>query len=107
MRMRDWSSDVCSSDLRKIWQAIAQDDAVAARAVEECLRFNPSLELATPRYAREDLDIAGTAVRKGDLLFIALGAANRDPAVFAAEIGRARVGKECVRTGISGWWPYR
>ncbi|WP_158258040.1 cytochrome P450 [Sphingopyxis lindanitolerans] len=79
---------------RKIWQTIAQDDAVAARAVEECLRFNPSLELATPRYAREDLDIAGTAVRKGDLLFIALGAANRDPAVFAA--GSAF---DCARSG--------
>ncbi|XVJ62748.1 MAG: cytochrome P450 [Sphingopyxis sp.] len=68
---------------REVWRAIAADEDAARRAVEECLRFNPSLELATPRYAREDLEIDGCAVRRGEMIFVALGAANRDPAMIA------------------------
>ncbi|MFC7713516.1 cytochrome P450 [Nonomuraea recticatena] len=37
-----------------------------------------------PRYAREDLDIAGVHVRAGDLVLLDTGAANHDVSVFAA-----------------------
>jgi cytochrome P450 len=81
---------------RETWRSIAEDDDAAVRAIEECLRLNPSLELATPRYAREDLEIAGITVREGDLIFIALGAANRDPSVFMA--GSLL---DCSRSGLA------
>jgi cytochrome P450 len=68
---------------RKGWQAIAEDREAALRAVEECLRLNPSLELSTPRYAAEDIEMGTHIICQGDLIFAALGTANRDPLVFA------------------------
>jgi unspecific monooxygenase len=50
--------------------------------VEECLRFDAPLHLFT-RYALSDLDYAGISLRKGDVVGLMLGAANRDPLRFA------------------------
>lgn len=49
--------------------------------VEEILRYDPPLHLFT-RYALEDLEFAGVALRKGDKIGLMLGAANRDPEKF-------------------------
>ena len=51
-------------------------------AVEEMLRYYSPVELATERWAREDILIAGTLIRKGELVFLGLSSANRDPAQF-------------------------
>jgi len=69
---------------------LATDDAVEATA-EECLRFDPPLHFFS-RYALEDLDFAGIALKKGDSVGLVLGAANRDPAryVDAARLDPAR-----------------
>jgi cytochrome P450 len=50
--------------------------------VEECLRFDAPLHLFT-RYALSDLDYEGLHLRKGDVIGLMLGAANRDPKRFA------------------------
>lgn len=50
--------------------------------VEECLRFDAPLHMFT-RYALSDMDYNGIALRKGDVIGMMLGAANRDPARFA------------------------
>jgi cytochrome P450 len=50
--------------------------------VEECLRFDAPLHLFT-RYALSDLDYEGLHLRKGDVIGLMLGAANRDPRRFA------------------------
>ena len=49
---------------------------------EECLRFDAPLHLFT-RYALEDLEYDGIHLRKGDVVGLMLGAANRDPKRFA------------------------
>jgi unspecific monooxygenase len=59
--------------------------AVAANAtghVEEMLRFDAPLHMFT-RYALEDVEVAGEPFRKGDIVGLLLGSANRDPAKFA------------------------
>jgi cytochrome P450 len=50
-------------------------------AVEEVLRYDTAGQVV-PRIATEDLDVQGYPVRTGDPLFLLVGGANRDPAVF-------------------------
>jgi cytochrome P450 len=64
-------------------------------AVDELLRFDSPVQL-TQRIALDDLEVAGQPVRAGDELVLVLGAANRDPAVFA-EPNRLDVGRDARR----------
>ncbi len=50
--------------------------------VEEMLRFDSALQLFE-RTAKHDLEVAGVRLRAGERIAALLGAANRDPAVFA------------------------
>jgi cytochrome P450 len=50
--------------------------------VEECLRFDAPLHMFT-RYALDDLDYEGLSFKKGQVIGLMLGAANRDPVRFA------------------------
>ena len=65
----------CSvADLLKDQQSVAQ-------MVEELLRFDAPLHMFT-RYALEDCEFAGVQFKKGDVVGLLLGAANRDPSHF-------------------------
>lgn len=55
---------------------------VSASAVDELLRYDPPGQLAS-RVAREDLELDGVRIPRGDSVLALLGAANRDPARFA------------------------
>jgi unspecific monooxygenase len=55
--------------------------AETAAAVEELLRYDPPVHLAL-RAALEDREVAGTTVKKGEMVLLVLGAANRDGTVF-------------------------
>jgi cytochrome P450 len=61
----------------------AGDSGLLAGAVEELLRYDGPVELATWRYATEPLTVGGQAVAAGDPVLVVLAAANRDPARFA------------------------
>ncbi len=61
---------------------LAEHPEQAPSAVEELLRYDSPVQVAS-RVAREDLELDGTEVRKGDQALIVLGAANRDPARHA------------------------
>ena len=54
----------------------------AEATVEECLRFDAPLHLFT-RYTLADTEVEGIPLRKGDVIGLMLGAANRDPTRFA------------------------
>ena len=58
-------------------------DGISEGHIEELLRYDAPLHLFT-RYALEDLDYAGIRLAKGEEVGLMLGAANRDPARFAA-----------------------
>ncbi|MFI1732025.1 cytochrome P450 [Streptomyces acidicola] len=51
--------------------------------VEELLRYDGPVELATWRFATEPLTIGGQAIATGDPVLVVLAAADRDPARFA------------------------
>jgi hypothetical protein len=71
---------------------LQDDPALLPTAVEEFLRWDSPVQL-TDRVVGEDCEIAGRRVRKGSMVVALLGAANRDPAVFAdpdaLDLGRA------------------
>ena len=50
-------------------------------AVEEILRLDSPVQLSA-RVARRDIDVAGTTIRRGEMVVLYLAGANRDPAVF-------------------------
>jgi cytochrome P450 len=58
------------------------DQAAVTRMVEEFLRHDSPLHLFE-RTAKEPTEVAGVALQPGDKVAALLGAANRDPAVFA------------------------
>ncbi|WP_237572943.1 cytochrome P450 family protein [Mycolicibacterium lacusdiani] len=59
-----------------------EPDSMGA-AVEELIRFVVPAEMATQRHAREDIVIADTIIRRGDLVLAVLASANRDAAQFS------------------------
>lgn len=65
------------------WRRLCADPSIAAAIVEEVLRFESPLEFATPRYVTEDMIIDGQNMCRGDLVFVGLGTANRDPLMFS------------------------
>jgi cytochrome P450 len=58
------------------------DPGLIGGAVEEMLRYDTSLQ-RNRRIVGEDLDLRGQHLRKGQFVMQVIGAANRDPAVFA------------------------
>lgn len=61
---------------------LRDDPALIESAVEELLRFASPVETSTFRYAREDLELAGTAIRRGEMVLGVIASANRDPRQF-------------------------
>ena len=62
------------------------DAGAAELMVDELLRFDAPLHMFT-RFALEDVEVDGISLRKGDRIGLLLGAANRDPEVFARAQG--------------------
>lgn len=68
------------------------DRALLPTAIEEFMRYDSPLQLFE-RTATEDVELGGITVERGQKIAALLGAANRDPAVFAEadtfDVGRA------------------
>ncbi|GDY31173.1 cytochrome P450 [Gandjariella thermophila] len=64
------------------WQKLVADPGLVPTAVEELIRYDSPLQLFE-RTATTDVEIAGYRVRAGEKIAALLGAAGRDPAVFA------------------------
>lgn len=62
--------------------ALAGDPALLPNAIEEILRYDSPVQM-TMRFAFEDAPLGAQSVKRGDLVIMLLGAANRDPAQFA------------------------
>ena len=63
--------------------ALVADPALIEGTVDELLRYVSPVQFSPRRVALEDVEIGGVRIPKGDGLFLLLGSANRDDAIFA------------------------
>lgn len=63
---------------QEAFKRIHDDDEVVHGFVEELLRYLTVVQVAFPRFAREDIEIGGKTIEKGDMVVVSLSGANRD-----------------------------
>jgi cytochrome P450 PksS len=63
-------------------QRLRDDPELIQPAVEELLRYDGPLAMATERFAREDVTVAGVAIPRDGLVFAVIASANRDERQF-------------------------
>jgi cytochrome P450 len=63
---------------RAAFEMVRDDDAAVGDFVEEALRHLTVVQVAFPRFAREDVVIGGVPIASGDVVICSLSAANRD-----------------------------
>src|SRR3546814_16104830 len=107
MRISDWSSDVCSSDLGHITQihrhpvhGFEHDRSNIFRRLQQSQSADQELLLADVHDVAADLAVIG---RNGGK-YVAEAEVTRVQALWRSE--ERRGGKECVRTCRSRWSPY-
>ena len=67
---------------RDQWRALLENPSLIPKATEELMRVTMNANPGIPRYAREDIAIAGVTIADGDLVLLDPGSANHDPAFF-------------------------
>lgn len=60
---------------------LRKDPTLLKPAIEEMMRFAPPVPFVH-RIAVDDIELRGRTIRKGDIVFLGLAAANHDPAAF-------------------------
>ena len=61
---------------------LRRNTSLAKPAIEELLGYTSPVEMATERYAREVVEIAGATIPGGELILAVLGLANHDENLF-------------------------
>lgn len=86
------------------WEAVLADPTLLTKANEELLRASLVGGIGVPRYARDDISIAGVTIGSGDLVLLDPGSANHDPAAFPEpdRIDFVRRGAPHVSFGYGG-----
>jgi len=64
------------------WQRLVKGEVAAQEAIEELIRFDPPLQLFERWVLEDGVEIAGTAIPRGEVISMLFGSANRDPRVF-------------------------
>jgi cytochrome P450 len=63
-------------------EELRADRSLIPKAINEIIRFTFGGPAGLPRYAVRDFTLRGQQIRKGDMLMLAFGGANRDPEVY-------------------------
>src|SRR3546814_12537567 len=101
MRISDWSSDVCSSDLRRIIESMAQRLGLPMSKVVCSIERHANTSAASVPLAFDEA-VRDGRIKPGHLVLMeAIGGGLRSE--------ERRVGKECVSTCRSRWsqYPYK
>ena len=64
-------------------EMLRKEPALIRPAVEEMLRYTSPVDMATERYAREEVTLHGVTIPRGEMVFVVLASANRDERQFA------------------------
>jgi cytochrome P450 len=64
------------------WKLLQEDRTLMKTGIEELLRFVSPADLATERYTRHDVTVAGTMIPQGELVLAVIASANRDATYF-------------------------
>ncbi len=80
-------------------ERLKADPSLMPNAVEEMLRYDSSVQM-TGRVALEDIEVGGITLKRGENIINLLGAANRDPEVFA-DPDKFDVGRKEARNLVS------
>ena len=64
-------------------ERFARNPALASSAIEEILRFTSPLDLASQRFAREDVTLRDVTISQGDVVVVVIGSANHDETQFS------------------------
>ncbi|WP_310631925.1 cytochrome P450 [Paraburkholderia sp.] len=67
---------------RDQYQALQNDRSLLPRAIAECLRYDGAVQMVV-RTAFDDIEIGDARLARGTVVFMLIGAANRDPQAFA------------------------
>jgi cytochrome P450 len=70
---------------RELWKSLAEDPESVEPIVEELLRHLAVVQIAFPRFVKEDTRIGRHHVKKGSVVLVHLPAASRDPRATAGE----------------------
>jgi cytochrome P450 len=62
---------------------LEEDPSLIKPAVEELLRYDGPVETSTERFAREDVEIGGQVIPRGEMVLVVLAAADHDPERFS------------------------
>ncbi|GLW90884.1 cytochrome P450 family protein [Actinokineospora globicatena] len=62
--------------------ALRENPALLPRAVEELLRYESPVNMATLRYTKEPVEVAGVEIPADEFVVVALSSANRDATAF-------------------------
>ncbi|WP_236796816.1 cytochrome P450 [Amycolatopsis sp. GM8] len=63
---------------RSTFELVRENDDAINNFVEELLRYLTVVQVAFPRFAKEDIEVGGVSIAKGDIVFVSLSGANRD-----------------------------
>lgn len=66
---------------KEAWKLLQNDPSLLPSAIEEILRYESPVA-RQPRLMKHDVELGGKQIRRGQMVFQMLNAANRDPAYF-------------------------
>ncbi|MFI8825150.1 cytochrome P450 [Streptomyces sp. NPDC053431] len=88
---------------RDQWELIKAQPQLVPAAVEEILRWDGPVQL-THRLVTRDIELHGTAIKEGQLVYLVRGSANRDPEHFSdpdrIDVTRTETGHVALGTGV-------
>jgi cytochrome P450 len=91
---------------RDSFKLVHDDDAAVHDFVEELLRYLTVVQVAFPRFAREDMTVGGVQIAKGDVVVVSLAGADRDP-VLGEDLERVDPTREATSHLAFGYGVHR